>query len=94
MTHQDQASESVFKDEGCDALSLARFAHALGVSELELAEALRLDIDTLQQRPDDGSIQQQLRPFVGVFESLLAVQSDAGLAAIHMTVTRISVLDH
>lgn len=58
MTHQDQASESVFKDEGCDAKSHARFAQALGVSEPELAEALRLDIDTLQQCPDDGSIQQ------------------------------------
>lgn len=94
MTHQDEASGSEFKDEGGDALSPARFAHALGISEPELAEALRVDIDTLQQRPDDASIQQRLRPFVGVFESLLAVQSDAGLATLHMMATRIRVLDH
>lgn len=94
MTHQDHASESVFKDEGVYALSPARFAHALGISETELAEALRVDLDTLQQRPDDASIQQRLRPFVGVFESLLALQSDAALAAVHMMATRINVLDH
>ena len=56
MTHQDRTSESVFKDEGADALSPARFARALGISEPELAEALRVDLDTLQQRPDDQSI--------------------------------------
>lgn len=94
MTNQGQASECVFKDEGCDALSPARFARALGISETELADALRVDLDTLQQRPDDSSIQQRLRPFVGVFESLVAVQSDAGLAAVHMMATRIGVLDH
>lgn len=94
MTHQDQASGSEFKDEGVDALSPARFAHALGISEPELAEALCVDLDTLQQRPDDASIQQRLRPFVSVFESVLELRSDAGLAAVHMTATRIDVLGH
>lgn len=94
MTHQDQASESAFKDEGVDALSPARIALALGISEPELVEALRVDLDTLQQRPDDASIQQRLRPFVSVFEIVLALRSDAGLAAVHMMATRIDVLDH
>ena len=94
MTHQDEATGSEFKDEGGDALSPARFAHALGISEPALAEALRVDLDTLQQRPDDQSIQQRLRPFVNVFEAVLGLQSDAGLAAFHMTATRIDVLDH
>lgn len=87
-------SSDLFREPGQSGLSPARFAKALGITELQLAAALEVHLSVLRLHPENAQVQCRLRSFSDVFARLLEIIPDTSAAAFHMKNTPIRVLNY